>query len=216
MVWTLAPHLARGLGLALALGVVATGGCLRPPTVTAPPTKLNHEVLVCADSDQDLFDAIKPRFSRLDVSRFADTPECVRGRSAVAEIGHTCLNDETSCTTPEYVDGKPIATPISAYDSVLLFTQLLHGSLSAKTVTNTKVISSGGATTGMGPGGHGTPHGKTVTETDIVGSGETDYTGELYVFDPRPGELHLGRRFKNIPAERVHDLMFELLRTREP
>jgi hypothetical protein len=204
------------LSLFFSLGAVSTGGCLRPPAVTAPPSKINHAVLVCADSDQQLFDDIKPRFTRLDISRFAETPECLHGKSAVAEIGHTCLNDETSCSTPEYIDGKPLATPISAYDSVLLFTQLLHGSLSAKAVTKTKVINTGGATTGVVPGGATIPTGGTMAETVIVGSGETDYTGELYVFDPRAGELHLGRRFKNIPAERVHDLMFELLRTREP
>jgi hypothetical protein len=199
------------------LAWAVAAGCA-PPIPSAPPTKVNRAILVCADSDQEVFDELKPRFTRLDVSRFADTPECLRAKSAALEIGHTCLDSEQDCSTPSYIDGKPIATPASAYDAVLLFPQLIHGSLTAKTVTTTKVVSAGGASGGLGGQGgvsRGGQHAKTVTENDIVSSPETDYTGEVFVFDPRPGQLHLGKRFKNVAPDLVRDLMRELLRSRE-
>jgi hypothetical protein len=182
----------------------------------APPQPINRAVLICADSDQDLFATLKPRFTKFEVSRMAENPECGRGKSAAAEVGHTCLADEASCTTPRFVDGKPIETPTSAYDLVLLFPQLLHGSLTAKTVTSTHVESAGGASGALGQSGRGGrgggPRGKTVTDTQLVVSPETDYTGEVFVFEPRPGLLHPGLRFKNVATDPLQDKLLGLLR----
>jgi hypothetical protein len=191
--------------------LLSLGAACGPTVPDAPPQKAALSVLVCADSEPAVFAELKAKYSRLDVSRIADNPECVRGKAAAVEIGHTCIDDELGCTTPSYVDGKPIASPTSAYDSVMLFTQLLHGSLSAKTVTTTRVVTTGaaGAATG-GRGSRGSP-GKTVTENDIVPTGETDYTGELFLFEPRPGRLHIGKRFRNLAPDRLLDLMRELL-----
>ena len=179
---------------------------------------LNRAVLVCADSDPELFDELKPKFTRLEVSHFAENPECVRGKSAAGEVGHTCLTDEASCSTPRFVDGKPIETPSSAYDLVLLFPQLLHGSLSAKTVSTTRMVTAGGASGGLGPvtQGRGATRGgaraKNVTDSQVTASPETDYTGEVFSFEPRPGLLHPGKHFKDLAPELLRELLLDLLR----
>ena len=210
--------LASGLCGLTGLGLLAVAPACLPPVPDSPPATIKHAVLVCADSDHDLFAELKPRFTRFEVSNMAENPECTRGKAAAGEVGHTCFADEATCSTPRFVDGKPIETPTSAYDLVLLFPQLLHGSLTAKTVTTTRTVTSGGgpgALSGGASAGRGAARGggrgKTVTENELVASPETDYTGEVLVFEPRPGTLHPGKRFKNLAPEPLRDRLLELL-----
>ncbi len=209
--WPLTLGALRG---AAGLLVLLAPACL-PPVPDTPPKPSKLAILVCADSDHEIFDELKAKFSRFDVSKIAETPECQRGKSAASEVGHTCREDEASCTTPHFVDGKPIDTPTSVYDYVLLFPQLLHGSLSVKQVTTTRSVNNDGVSSSLGgpnarrpPG----PRGTTVTDRQIVNSSETDYTGEVFVFEPVPGQLHPGKQFTNIAPEPLRDLLQELLR----
>lgn len=199
-------------GAAVALWLVAAG--CTPLVPDSPPKPIAKAVLVCADSDHELFEELKAKFSRFDVSKIAETPECTRGRSAASEVGHTCFEDEASCSTPRFIDGKAVDTPTSAYDVVLLFPQLLYGSLSAKQVTTSRTVTAEGASNVLGPQSSRRPTGRgtTITEHQTISSSETDYTGEVFVFEPRPGVLHPGKRFKNIAAEPLRDLLLELLR----
>lgn len=206
--------LAVGAALLL-VGLVLAGPACRPPVPDAPPKPSKLAVLVCADSDHELFEDLKAKFSRLDVSKVAETPECQRAKAAASEVGHTCLEDEASCTTPHFVDGKPTDTPTSVYDYVILFPQLLHGSLSVKQVTTTRSVNNDGVSSSLGgpnarqaPGARGT----TVTDRQVINSAETDYTGEVFLFEPVPGQLRPGKQFKNIAPEPLRDLLQELLR----
>lgn len=207
-------RVARGV-LGVAAGLLLLGPACLPPVPDAPPKPSKLAVLVCADSDHELFEDLKAKFSRLDVSKIAETPECQRGKAAAAEVGHTCLEDEASCTTPHFVDGKPTDTPTSVYDYVILFPQLLHGSLSVKQVTTTRSVNNDGVSSSLGgpnarrpPGARGT----TVTDRQVINSSETDYTGEVFVFEPVPGQLRPGKQFKNIAPEPLRELLLELLR----
>lgn len=199
------PWLWLGLGL---LGA----GCM-PPVPDSPPKPIAKAVLVCVDSDQEIFEELKARFSRFDVSKIAETPECTRSRIAAGEVGHTCFEDDASCSTPRFIDGKPVDTPTSAYDVVVLFPQLLYGSLSAKQVTTSRTVTAEGANNVLGAqnGRRPTGRGTTITEHQTISSSETDYTGELFLFEPRPGLLHPGKRFKNIAAEPLRELLLDLL-----
>lgn len=202
-----------GLGPAVLVAGLAAG--CAPPIPDSPPKPINLAVLVCADSDHEMFEPLKARFSRFDVSKFAETPECGHGRSAATEVGYTCLEDEASCSTPRFIDGKPLDTPTSAYDMVVLFPQLLYGSLSAKQVTTTHTVTAEGASNVLGANSGGrrpTGRGTTVTEHQTINSAETDYTGEVLLFEPRPGLLHPGKRFKNLAAEPLREQLLELLR----
>lgn len=204
--------IAAGLFFQLLLsgGTMSLSSCA-PPVRDTPPSKLTRSVLVCADSDVEIFEPLKSRFTRLDVSRFTRTPECARGALATSEVGRTCLDSESSCSTPRYVDGKPLANSASAYDVVLLLPQLLHGSLSAKVVKPTTLPDAvklayllGGQSDGLD---------RTVpAEDQLRVSLEIGYSGEVFLFDPRLGQLHIGKRFKDIASERLRDLLRDLLR----
>ena len=198
---------------AVLCALAAAAGCT-PPVPDSPPKPIALAVLVCADSDHEMFEELKARFSRFDVSKFAETPECVRARSAAVEIGYSCLEDESSCSTPKFIDGKPLDTPTSAYDMIVLFPQLLYGSLSAKQVTTTHTVTAEGASNVLGAnnGRRPTGRGTTVTEHQTINSAETDYTGEVFLFEPRPGLLRPGKRFKNLAAEPLREQLLELLR----
>ncbi len=208
-------RIRRGWLTAAICALSAAAGCTQP-VPDSPPKPIAQAVLVCADSDHEIFEELKARFSRFDVSKFAETPECVRARSAAIEIGYSCFEDESSCSTPKFIDGKPLDTPTSAYDMIVLFPQLLYGSLSAKQVTTTHTVTAEGASNVLGANASNsrrpTGRGTTITEHQTINSSETDYTGEVFLFEPRPGLLRPGKRFKNLAAEPLREQLLELLR----
>jgi hypothetical protein len=182
-----------------------------------PPPVPSGSVLICAGSNQDVFADLKSEFVRLDVLWEKEAPECLRAQAAVGLNGRPCLQQEQDCSTPRFIDGKPVDTPESPYDHVVLFWTLQHGSLSVKNKTTKETVSSP-ASQAMPPGaggrrgGGGGRGGYSTTKVETITSSETGYSGEVFLFEPRPGQLQRGRQFTDLKPSALQDLVRKLVR----
>ena len=67
--WPLTLGALRG-----AAGLLLLASACLPPVPDTPPKPSKLAILVCADSDHEIFDELKAKFSRFDVSKIAETP----------------------------------------------------------------------------------------------------------------------------------------------
>jgi hypothetical protein len=175
-------------------------------------------LLICAGSNQEIFDELKGELLQLDIRWVSDSPECARAQAAASVAGAGCLEQEQDCRNPQFIDGKPIATAESSYPQLLLFWSLQHGSLSLESHKvqessgpGPAVSGGGGQRGGRAGGGAGSAGGRSITKVVVTPSGETGYTGELFRFDPRLGQLRSGQRFKDLATPKLLDRVRALI-----
>jgi hypothetical protein len=199
-------RLYRLLGLLL----LGAAGC-PPPLPDAPPqaAPATGRLLLCVGSNQEIFAELQAEFAELAIGWVADLAECGRAYAAAAVAGTACLEQEKDCHNPQFIDGKPTATSDSRYPQLLLFWSLQHGSLSLRSQKVTEstgpgpaVAAGAGQRGGRGPVGGG---GRSITKVVVTPSAETGYTGELFRFDPRLGQLRGGETFRDLATAKLLD-----------